>query len=77
MACKCLAVHGFVAFAFYHGKSQLPESPPLSAVTVEYMQVLLHTYQSGAWQLMKWAGHEETGKHLFHVHCSEDGVGYL
>lgn len=36
------------------------------------MKVLLHTYQSGAWQLMKRAGHGETEKHLFHVHCSED-----
>lgn len=66
---------------FTIGSPSCQSKPPLSAVTVEYVQVLLHTSQSGAWQLMKGAGHGETKKHLFSVCCSEDvcwvPVGHL
>lgn len=57
---------------FTMGSSSCQSKPLRSAFTVEYMQVLLHIWQSDAWQLVKRAGHGEAEKHLFHVHCSED-----
>lgn len=72
MACECRLVLALWPLHFTVGSPSCQSKPLLSAVTVEYMQVLLHSWQSGAWQLMKRDGHGEIEKHLFYVHSSED-----